>query len=164
MIVVADTSPVRYLILIGEIELVPKLYGRVLIPSAVFAELRASASPEPVRKFTEDGPEWLEIATLSQPIENDLLRILHLGESEAIQLATEIKADLLLIDEKRGRAVAVDRGLEIIGTIGVLLSAHRKGLVDLEESISKLQGTDFYMSSELKKQIDKIIDNYVKHS
>lgn len=90
MIVIADTSPIRYLVLLGLADLLPKLYGQVIVPEAVLSELCSIGSPKAVREFCESEPDWLEIRTLSTPVSNELLEILDLGESEAIQLATEI--------------------------------------------------------------------------
>lgn len=61
MIVVADTSPLNYLVLIGEQELLPTLFGRIVIPEAVFQELRATVTPQTVQKWLAQAPDWLEI-------------------------------------------------------------------------------------------------------
>lgn len=102
MIVIADTTPINYLILIDEIEILEKLYGQVFIPKAVFEELNADAAPNEVKNWLLQIPDWFEIKSVSSAIPNDLM-ILDAGESEAIQLATEINADLLIIDERLGR-------------------------------------------------------------
>lgn len=113
MIVIADTSPIRYLALLGHADLLPKLYGVVIVPTAVLAEMRAIGSPVVVKEFCDDIPDWLEVKPLSKPVSRDLLAVLDLGESEAIQLAMEINADLMLIDERRGRNVAASLGLDL---------------------------------------------------
>ena len=95
MIVVADTTPINYLILIYQVELLPKLYDRILIPPVVLEELKHPAAPEPVRRWAAHAPLWLEVQT---PKRNVRVPQLDLGESEAIALATEMNADVLLID------------------------------------------------------------------
>lgn len=153
MIVVADTSPIRYLVLIGHSEVLPKLYGSVVIPEAVVAELKAEQSPNAVRQFLSDKPQWLEIRPLSKPVSPELLEVLDRGESEAIELAIEIGADLLLIDEHRGRGVAESRGLDYTGTLGVLRRASEHGWLDLTEAIQGLEQAGFYFSAELRRRI-----------
>lgn len=151
MIVVADTSPINYLILIGEIDLLPKLYDRIVVSKSVLTELTAGSAPEKVIAWLREKPAWLESKALSSPVDPTLTDLLDLGESEAIQLAGELKADLLLIDEKSGRSIAIARGLKVVGTIGVLASASEKGLADAETSILKLEETNFYVSDDLKE-------------
>ena len=99
MIVIADTSPINYLILIGEIDILPLLYGRIIIPNTVLHELGAGSAPTLVKNWLLTPPEWLEIRSISTTIERDLSDFLDLGESEAIQMAEEFDADLLIIDE-----------------------------------------------------------------
>ncbi|HLA94073.1 MAG TPA: DUF3368 domain-containing protein [Pyrinomonadaceae bacterium] len=153
MIVIADTSPVRYLILLGHAELLPKLYGSVVVPAAVCAELSSDGSPETVRIFCSNRPQWLEIKVLSRPVSSSLLELLDPGESEAIELAEEIGADLLLIDERRGRGVAESRGLDYTGTLGVLRSASDRGWINLSEAVEGLDQANFYFSAELRRRI-----------
>ena len=153
MIVIADTTPIRYLILIGAAEVLPRLYGEVVIPATVVEELTVSSAPEKVRSFVLSGPGWLRTTQVSKPVERALLEVLDQGESEAIQLASEISADLLLIDEKLGRRVALARGLEIIGTVGVLQIAERRGWLDLQSSLNSLQEEGFYLSAALRAKL-----------
>jgi predicted nucleic acid-binding protein len=87
MVVVADTSPINYLVLIDQIGILPLLYRRVLVPPAVFDELTHPAAPGPVRDWTERHPMWLEVVS---PKNTVALAQLHLGESQAIALASEV--------------------------------------------------------------------------
>src|SRR5438128_10278021 len=146
--VVSNTSPLNYLVLIDQINLLSALYGRVLIPQSVYEELRAPETPETVRSWIADLPRWLEI-TSEVPIADLNLRELHQGERDAIALAQQIRADALIIDERRGRQEAKTRGLIVIGTLGVLGAAHEHGLVDLAEAIDRLRQTNFHASPKL---------------
>ncbi len=150
MIVIADTTPVNYLILIGEIEILEKLYGQILIPNAVFEELKSEAAPPEIKDWVANLPVWFEVKKISNKISDDL-KILDAGEAEAIQLAKELNADLLIIDERLGRIKAEEHGLRIIGTIGILALADKRDLINIEDIIEKLERTNFYLSDNLKK-------------
>lgn len=145
MIVVADTTPVNYLILIGEIDVLAKLYGRVVIPQAVHEELTRSRAPASVRAWIETPPAWLEI--LSPATVSDIaLAKLDAGERDAIALAEELFADQLIVDELLARREAERRGLSIIGTVGVLREAAEEGLLDLRAAVERLRQTSFHIS------------------
>jgi predicted nucleic acid-binding protein len=144
MVVVADTSPVNYLVLIGQIEILPRLYTRILIPPAVLDELKHPLAPEPVRNWAAQPPGWLEVLT---PIGRVNAAQLDLGESEAIALATEMHVDVLLIDEQAGRQEAIRRGLKVAGTLSVLDEADRAGLVDFDAAAARLRQTSFRVSA-----------------
>ena len=128
MIVVADSSPLIVLIAIGHVEVLPALYGQVLIPPEVEAELGLSRRPEPVRAFIATPPAWLTVRTATSI---EVIADLHAGESAAISLARELRADRLIIDETPGRHAATQRGVPIIGTVGVLELAAERRLLDL---------------------------------
>jgi predicted nucleic acid-binding protein len=104
--VVADTSPLNYLVLIDQINLLPQLYGRVLIPESVLEELSAIETPQVVREWTANLPEWIEVSRVI-PIEG--LTRLHAGERDAISLAITVQSDAVLLDERRGRQEAESR-------------------------------------------------------
>lgn len=148
MIVIADASPLRYLVLIQEIEIIPALYGRVLIPSAVFEELTQERTPESVRRWIAGAPGWLEVRTPSHRL-SDFSAILGAGERQAIALAEEMHADVLLVDDWAGRREAVRRSLTIQGTLGLLGLASQKGLTDLPRAVARLQQTDFRANDKL---------------
>jgi len=133
MVVVADTSPINYLVLIEQIDLLTRLYTRILIPPAVLAELKHPLAPKPVSDWACDPPKWLEVLS---PKDSLTLAQLDLGETEAIALATEMHAEVLLIDEQAGRQEAVRRGLRVAGTLSVLDEADQAGLVSFDQSYS----------------------------
>jgi predicted nucleic acid-binding protein len=146
--VVSDTSPLNYLILIEQINLLPQLYRRVLIPGSVLEELNAPATPNLVRTWMAGLPDWLEVSPVVAAPDPDLSH-LHAGERDAICLALHFKADALIIDERRGREEAEKRGQRVIGTLGVLSAAHERGLVDLVAGINLLRQTTFHVSPKL---------------
>jgi predicted nucleic acid-binding protein len=139
-LVIADTGPINYLIQIGHIELLPRMFERVALPSAVQAELSNSLAPLPVRHWITTPPAWLEIHDASV-----LPQVPGLdgGESAAIALAESLHADLLLIDERDGSRVAREKGLRVTGTLGLLDLAAERDLVDFAEAIRKLELTSF---------------------
>jgi len=148
MIVVADTSPINYLILIGAIDVLPALYQKIIVPTAVFNELQSDATPAEVRAWTAKVPDWFAVLPVTILLD-DTLENLDEGEKQAIALYEETNADALIIDERQGRAEAVRRGIFVIGTLGVLNSAAEKDLLSLPEAIAKLQKTSFRASPNL---------------
>jgi predicted nucleic acid-binding protein len=130
------------LVLIQAADILSNLYGKVLIPPAVKAELAHANTPDVVRSWISQPPSWLEIVNLKMPV--DLaLSYLDAGEQEAISLASELQASLLLMDERDGVAVARRRGLKIVGTLAVLDLAATRGLVDLQTMFDRLRETTF---------------------
>ena len=148
MIVVADATPIHYLVLIGEADVLRALYGRVLIPSSVRNELLHSHAPPVVRDWIAHAPAWLDIRA-PLPAADPVLARLDAGERDAIVLAEELSADLLVIDELKGRRVAEDRGLAVIGTLGVLRDAASLGLIRLSSTLERLGKTSFHLSPGL---------------
>jgi len=103
MIVVADTSPINYLVLIGHIEILPRIYGEVLIAPAVLEDLQDRNAPDAVRSWVAQAPHWMKICPL-RGIPHRSLDFLDRGEREAIALAEEVQADRLIADETLARA------------------------------------------------------------
>jgi predicted nucleic acid-binding protein len=148
MIVVADTTPINYLILIEEIDLLSKLYGRVVIPHAVREELLRPRAPVKVREWTERPPAWLDVRAPNSAPDPALAR-LDAGERAAITLAEELAADQLIVDDSFARRIAESRGVSVIGTVGVLQEAAELGLLDLRIAFERLQKTTFHVSPAL---------------
>lgn len=153
MIVIADTGPINYLILIGEIETLPILFQRVAIPSSVLMELSQPRTPTSVQNWISHPPGWFEVLTPSLSPDENLLR-LDAGERDAILLAEELQADLLIIDEARGRREAHRRQMPYTGTLGVLTAAAERGLLDLPSAVDRLRQTSFHISPEI---LDRLI-------
>jgi|SRR5580658_1191205 predicted nucleic acid-binding protein len=150
MTAVADASPLCYLVLIGEIDLLPKLFVQVAVPQAVIAELLHEDAPEKVRNWASTLPAWIATSATADVVSGGLEK-LQAGERAAIILAESIKADLVLLDEKAARRVAAERGLRVTGLLGVLGEAATRGLVDLASAIDRLRKTTFRCSPALLK-------------
>jgi len=149
LIVIADTGPLNYLILVGEVEILQKLFGHVIIPAAVLKELRQDLTPQPVAKWMSALPSWLEVRTVSAPEAAIHMENLGTGEREAILLAEKIHADWLIIDDYAGRQEALRRHLPVMGTLRVLDEAAARGLVDLADVLFRLKRTTFFLSNDL---------------
>lgn len=129
MIVVADSSPLIALCRIGRLKLLHDLFGQLIIPDAVWQEVSAS-HPGKAGAAEIMSASWIERrAVKDMPLVNLLRQDLGAGESEAIVLAREVSADVLLMDERRGREAAKRLGLTCTGLVGVLLEARRRGIV-----------------------------------
>ncbi len=154
MIVVSDTSPILNLARIGNVDLLWRLYGEILVPTAVAEELAHNGvDPSSIRSLTVQ--EALDHATVSL-----LQSELDAGESAAIALALEIRADLILADERRGRRKAIQLGLEVVGLLGVLNEAKRRGLIAACKPIlDALTGeAQFWISSDLRDRFLRQVD------
>jgi predicted nucleic acid-binding protein len=151
MIVVADTSPLHYVVLAGAVEVLQLLYTLVLVPQTVAGELQGAGTPDTVETWITDPPHWCEIRP--DPPSEPGLELLDPGERAAITLALSLKASRLLIDEWEGRAEAERRHLRVTGTLGILAEAHRRRLVDFEEALALLRRTNFYLSAELIERV-----------
>jgi predicted nucleic acid-binding protein len=146
VIVLSDTSPINYLVLIGHIDVLPVLFGQVIVPPAVFQELQHARAPAAVREWTRHCPAWFEVRL---PGRVDHAMQLGRGEREAICLASELGADLLLMDDRRARRFAAAQGLNVAGTLNVLEAAAQRQLLDLPDAIAKLRQTSFHVSEEI---------------
>lgn len=150
MIAVADTSPLCYLILIGEVDLLHTLFDKVVFPTAVMTELLHEDAPDAVRCWAANLPPWVSVQ--ENPVRSTAgLERLQAGEQTAILLAESISAELILLDEKSARRVAAERGMRITGTLGILGEAATRGLVDLPAAIDRLRRTNFRCSPALLK-------------
>ena len=153
MIVVADSSPLHYLILLDQSDLLHRFYGEVLVPDPVAAELGAPASPPRVREWMRDRPSWLQVVRVSAEDVASITDELGLGERAAIALALRARADLLLIDDSEARAEAARRSLPVTGTLAVLRTAAEEGLIDVRDMLAKLTETNFYVDEKLLSKI-----------
>jgi len=148
MLVIADTSAMNYLVWIEHAAVLPMLFERVLIPPMVAEELQRPRTPAPVCAWMASPPAWLEICSPRLPLITTVVR-LGAGEWEALSLAQERHADLLLLDDLEAREEAKRRFLAIMGTLRVLELASERGLLDLPVALTKLEATSFHMPVQL---------------
>lgn len=151
MIVISDTTPLISLLKINRINLLEKLFGMVLVPQAVYNELMSDArfehEAELIRKST-----FITVKQVGNPGSVSILKRatgLDQGESEAIVLSDEMKADILLMDEAKGRTVSNEMGIKVMGTIGILIAAHQEDELSSDEAkecINILQSTGRHIS------------------
>jgi len=152
LLVIADTSPVRYLIQIGHINLLAGLFGKVMLPSIVSDELRHPSAPAAVRAWIAQPPDWVEVAP-APDLDDPTLNALDPGERSAIALGLLLEADLILIDDRKGAAAARAKGFEVTGTLGILDLAARRGLVDLKDATERLRRTNFRYRPEMLRTL-----------
>lgn len=149
-LVIADTGPINYLVLIGCIDILPTLFGKVVLPSLVQAELSASKTPIVVQDWLANLPSWVEVHSAPAGFQSDpALRGIHEGEKAAIALAAMLQADLLLMNDRKGVAVARRKGLRVAGTLGILGLAAQEGLTNFAQALERLRQTNFRISEDL---------------
>jgi predicted nucleic acid-binding protein len=162
VIVISDTSVITNLVAIHHLHLLQPLYERILIPEAVYREL-ADIDPPVPGTLEVQTLDWLEVLSLRDRTIADQLQNqsqLDPGESEAIALALEIKAELLLIDERRGRAIATRLGLRIIGLLGILVEAKQRSLIPSVKPLmdALIATSEFRVSQLLYEQILQMVN------
>ena len=155
LLVVADTSPINYLLLIGHIEILPALFRNVILPSVVRDELTKPNAPLPVRNWIANPPFWVDVREMAGTFPDASLKRLDAGEEAAIILAMELHADLLLMDDREGMIAARRRGFRVAGTLAVLSMAARRDLLNLADAFERLKGTSFHYRQEI---MDRFLD------
>jgi predicted nucleic acid-binding protein len=148
MLVIADTSPLHYLVLIEQTAILPTLFDHILVPPAVAEELQRPRTPAAVRAWIESPPAWLAIRSPREPTVSTTLR-LGAGEREALSLAQELHADLVLLDDLEARVEAERCGLAVMGTLRVLELGAERGLLNFPAAIARLAATSFHLPSQL---------------
>jgi predicted nucleic acid-binding protein len=129
LLVVSDASPLRALHHLGLLTLCRDLYGQVIVPTAVQRELGNATSHCAALEIADYT--WFEVkAPTAVPRALGVPPDLDAGETEAIALALELHADLVLMDERKGTSAARQLGLATIGVFGVLLDGKRRGLIE----------------------------------
>lgn len=151
MIVVSDTSPLTALLTVGEVNILQKLFHEVVIPEAVQRELK---------RGHQQLPHWIRVQSVSDHAK--VIRFaqsVDLGEAEAITLATELHADHLLIDERKGRRLALQERLPIVGLLGVVLMAKNCSLiVSARQLLDRLDNeAGIYLSNEIREKALKTV-------
>lgn len=152
MIVVSDTSPICYLLLINQVEILQTLYEVIIVPKTVADELGSPESPSVVKNWIAQPPEWLQIQPAELP-QNAEPGKLDPGERDAILLAEQVQADLVILDDKSARRIATERGLKIIGLLGIVKAASTLGLLDLKVTFEQLQEAGFWVTPNLLERL-----------
>jgi uncharacterized protein len=155
MLVVSDTSAISNLIQVELLDILHQLFGQIIISNAVYEELSEIDS----QKLYIDKLSWIHIETVkNQDFVHELENDLDKGESESIALAIELNADFLIIDELKGRKIAENLGIKIVGLLGSLLKAKEKGylqtIAPILEKLSTQAG--FNINPQLKAHILKL--------
>lgn len=159
MIVVSDTSPIHYLVLIRAVHVLPMLFGEVLIPRTVASEPSHARAPDEVRAWFQSLPPWVKIRA---PFNVGTIERLDPGEAEAIALTFELGADLLLIDDSAGKRAAKRLGIMSIGTLAILDHAAQQGMLDFRGAVENLEiHTNFRMPLDLR---DRLIEEHKNRS
>lgn len=144
MTIVSNTSPITNLAGIGQLDLLRLLYGNIIIPQAVYNEMAGISKTVP-GTLEVQSRSWIIVQRVTDSTQVETLQAtLDQGEAAAIALALELNAELLIIDEKPGRAIAKQFGINIIGVLGVLLEAKRRGFITavkplMEQLIEQLE-------------------------
>jgi predicted nucleic acid-binding protein len=143
---------------VGHDELLAKLFGEISIPTGVFQELADPGAPLPVRQWIAKPPTWLRVHSLLSLPDPELMLNLDCGEREAIQLTIEKKADLLIIDEWKGRALAHRRGLPLVGALGILGVSYQRALTDQPLKIlAEIRRQGFRISQPLVTKFEGLL-------
>jgi predicted nucleic acid-binding protein len=130
VIVVSNTTPLIGLAVVGQFDLLRQLFGRIIIPEAVFAEAVLFGREQGGAKQEVTNADWIEVAAVSDRLAVDvLLDELDRGEAETIVLARELHADWVLMDEKKGRRKLVELKQNKVGTVGIILKGKQAGLL-----------------------------------
>jgi predicted nucleic acid-binding protein len=146
VIVVSDTTPLNYLVLVGAIDVLPLLFQEVFAPPSVIAELTQLRTPPLVSKWAGSPPPWLKVVAPSTRLASTVL--LGDGEGDALSLAKELRITDVLIDERRGRNIAVREGLIPLPTLAVLERAAAQHLLHLPTTLERLAKTNFRVPQE----------------
>jgi predicted nucleic acid-binding protein len=161
MIVISDTTPILSLIKIDRLKILEELYKKIIIPKAVYDELIINIDYQDeidiIKRCTfiqiENVEENLSVVLLQRELKLDR------GESEAIVLAKNINADLIIIDERKARRIAKDVGLKVTGTLGILVEAKQQGLIkELESLLDELMDNNIRISKKLYMEILNLVE------
>ncbi len=157
MIVIADSSILIALSAIGELDLLRHRFGEIIVPDAVWKETVDDASEYP-GAVNIRASSWIKVKAIQDsPLKDMLQRELDIGEAEVLELAIDLKADVVLLDEKEAREVAERLGLKPLGVIGILFWAKKKGLIkNLKATLDELKTkVSFWISPDLYTKILK---------
>jgi len=148
MPIVADATVFRYLVIVDATDILPTLFGTVLVPPAVVRELQHASTPARVRVWWRTVPSWVHIQAPRLP-PDPALHALGEGEQEAIRLMDEQQAPLLMTDDRDAYNAAVARGMAVTRTLRVLEIAAEQELLDFPTIVARLRAAEFYMPEDV---------------
>jgi predicted nucleic acid-binding protein len=146
VIVVSDTTPLNYLVLINAIDVLPRLFDEIYVPPSVVSELDQPKTPHLVRQWAKSPPAWLTIVAPRSRLASTVA--LGAGEADALSLAKELGINEVLIDERRGRKIAEQEGMTPLPTLAILERAAAENLLELHVAVDQLQRTNFRVPLE----------------
>ncbi len=157
MQVICNSAVLIALSRIGYLWLLEKLFNSIIIPQAVYDEVAIKGSGKPGAKDVDEAL-WIHVARVCNVDNvNKLTSVIHQGEAEAIQLAEEIGADLLILDDSSARHIAKVKGLNVVGTLAILRQAKEESLIPaLKPVLDKLKSMGFRMGDEYDKVLKKV--------
>ncbi len=152
--VVSNSSPLIYLGKIGLLDLLADQFGQILVPGAVWREVVEEGGDEPDARLVA-GASWIKVQKVSpSPLLTTLLALLDQGEAEAIVLAIETRADLILLDETDARRMAKLYNLKKTGLLGVLIKAkQQKRIPSVKVCLDQLRSTGFHLSDQVYNEV-----------
>ncbi len=160
MIIVSDSSPLINLACINKLHLLPELFNEVIIPHSVYQEIVEFGEGQPGSDAVKNS-SWISVRNCNQLDQlNEFRKELDIGEAEALTLAIELNADILLIDEFKGRAIARKNKIHVLGLLGILLEAKKRNLINnIKLEMDRLiTDANFWISSELYSDILIVAD------
>ena len=150
--IVSNTTPILSLLSVDRLDLLGKIYGRVFIPHGVYQEIERGKDKHFYTDLTQLS--YIEILKIQNPEPLAYLKDLDMGEAETIVLANELKADLVIIDEKLGRYWAESFGHKITGTLGLLVKAKKTGLINhVKTLILEMQAKGIWFNPQLVQKV-----------
>lgn len=151
--VVVNSTPLIVLCGIGKLDILREMYHEIMIPEAVYREV--TEKEDSACRQIQSADSWIHIEEIQDHSEKKMYKAkLHEGEVEVMILCQEKKADLAIIDDNAAKKTAKYLGINVTGTLGVLLKAKQKGIVkEIRPLISELKANGFYISSEIEKTV-----------
>ena len=148
--VVVNTTPLIALSHVGQMDILKKLYGEIIIPKAVYRELSVKTEST-CKKAVDRSLEWIRVENIKNQMAKTMYKTqLHDGEVEVMILSKEIAADVVIIDDANAKKHAKYLGLPVTGTLGVLIKAKREGLInELKPILYQMTENGIYISQSL---------------
>ena len=145
--VIVNSTPVIGLANIGKLDVLRQMYGTITIPQAVFDEIKSPS----VQRQVNANRDWIRVEQINVASQKQMYRAkLHAGEVEVMILAQEKKADLVILDDNAAKKTAKFLGLRVIGTLGILVLAKKRGYIkEVSPVLDALKRDGFFVSDDL---------------